>query len=380
MGLPKVNISFGNGNLMQDIAAADGIAGLCGTVATVGLRGVVNQIFNLQDAESKGYTQAAEPTLYRHLKEFYDEVGGNQELYVLGVADTVTLAQMVTDTNATGAKLLVSGSEGRVRLIGCFRKPPVGYNAGTDFMDADVQAAVLASKTFGQARLAELKPLRVLIEGRVADDSKPTVYAPNTSANGFAGVVLGGSLADGSASVGTALGRAVKYGAHIKIGKVANGPLALTQCYIGTKAIKDVTNLEVLHDKGYITFVTHPAKAGFYFGKDQMASTDDYRRLTNGRIVDKAAVIAAAVYVEELQGEVVVDATGNIDELDLQHLRGRIEQAIQVGMAEQISALEVYINPAQNIVSTETLSIKLSVTPLGYTSTINVEIGFKAGL
>lgn len=379
MALPKVNISFGNGNLLQDITGVDLAPGIVGTVATVGLQGVCKSVQNLDDAATQGYTESAEPDMYRHIKEYYAEVAGNKTLWVMGVPDTMTMAQMLTNTNADGAKKLCIAAGGAIRLLAVFRKPPAGYNAGADYMDADVAAAVTASKVFAAARLAELVPLRILVEGRVADDTDAVIYSPNTATNGYAGVVLGGSLSNGSASVGAALGRASAYGAHIKLGKVANGPLSLTAAYIGSKAIKDVTNLEVLHDKGYITFMIHPQKAGFYFGKDFMASADDYRFLTNGLIVDKAAVIAAAVYINELQGEVEVDAAGKISELDINHLKGRIEQQIQVGMPGQISALDVYISPNQNIVNTGTLNIKLSITPLGYTSTINVEIGLKSG-
>lgn len=379
MGLPKVIIAFGNGNLLQDIAALDGITGIVGTVQQEGLQGAVKTVYNLADAVDQGYTLEDEPDMYRHIKEFYGEAGGNQELWVMGVVNTMTMEDMLTDSNEDGAKKLINSASGKIRLLAVYRKPDGGYDPGADFMDADVANAVTASKTFCEARLAELVPLRVILEGRVNDEESGTIYQPTTAANGFAGIVLGGSANDGSASVGTMLGRAAKYGAHIKIGKVANGVLSLTACYIGTKAIKDVTNLETLHDKGYISFMNHPQKAGFYFGKDNMASTDDYRRLTSGRIVDKAAVIAAATYIEELQGEVEVDTAGKISTLDLNHLQGRINQQVQVGMAGQISAFDSYINPDQNIVSTETLALKLSVTPLGYTSQINIEIGLNAG-
>lgn len=378
MSLPKVTVVFGNGNLLQDVAAVDGIAALVGTAATVGLQGVPKTVYNLADAEAQGFTSSAEPAFNRHLKEFYAEVGGNQELHIMGVADTMTLTQMLDDTNESGAKKLLKAAGGVCRLLGVFRKPPVGYAPGADFLDADVSAAVTASKIFATARLAELTPLRILIEGRVADEASATIYAPNTATNGYAGVVLGGSLNDGSASVGTALGRAVKYPAHIKIGKVANGPLALNAAYIGTKAIKDVINLETLHDKGYISFMSHPQKAGIFFGIDHMASTDDYRLLAYGRVIDKAAVIAAAVYVEQLENEVTLDANGNISELDLKHLEDGITQQINVAMADQISTLSVYINPAQNIVNTNKLTVKLSIQPKGYTSVIEVDLGLNA--
>jgi hypothetical protein len=378
MSLPKVSILYSNGNLLQDVDAVDGIAALCGTGSTAGLLGVPKTVYSLEDAEGQGYTEAAEPDMYRHLKEFYSELAGNQELHIMTVPNTMTMAQMLDNTNEGGAKKLITNAQGKVRLLGVFHKPAAGYNGGADFIDSQVPAAIFNAKGFATARLAELVPLRVLIEGRVQNPQAANTLQPKTSSNGFAGVVLGGTRNDGSASVGLALGRAVKYGAHIKMGKVANGPLSISTAYIGDKQIKDVLNLTELHDAGFISFMQHPQKAGFYFGIDRMSSTDDYRLLAYGRVVDKAAVIAAAVYVEDLEGEVAVDAEGKIDASVLSHLEAKIRQQINLNMADQISALIVYINPSQDVINTGKLTIKLRVRPFGYTSFIDIDLGLEA--
>lgn len=378
MSLPKVSILYSNGNLLQDVDAVDGIAALCGTGSTAGLLGVPKTVYSLEDAEGQGFTEAAEPDMYRHLKEFYSELAGNQELHIMVVPNTMTMAQMLDNTNEAGAKKLITDAQGKVRLLGVFHKPEAGYNGGADFIDSQVAAAILNAKGFATARLTELVPLRILIEGRVQNPLANNTLQPKTSSNGYAGVVLGGSRSDGSASVGLALGRAVKYGAHVKLGKVANGPLSISTAYIGSKQIKDVLNLTELHDAGFISFMQHPQKAGFYFGIDRMSSTDDYRLLAYGRVVDKAAVIAAAVYVEDLEGEVAVDADGKIDVSVLSHLEAKIRQQINLNMADQISALIVYINPSQDVINTGKLTIKLRVRPFGYTSFIDIDLGLEA--
>jgi hypothetical protein len=378
MSLPKVTVLFANGGLLQDIQALDGIGAIVGTGTTPGLIGVPKVVYDLPDAEQQGFTEIAEPGMFRHLKEFYAEVSGSQELHIMLVPNTMLLADMLDNTNENGAKKLLRSANGRVRLLSVYRNPPVGYTPGADFIDSDVSAALLKAKVFGEARLADLQPVRILIEGRVTAPSAPNTLEPKTTSNGFAGVVLGGSLPDGSASVGSVLGRAVKYGAEIKIGKVANGPLSLTECYVGDKLIQDVAGLAVLHGVGFISFMNHPQKAGFYIGIDRMASTDDYRLLAYGRVVDKAALIAAAVYIEDLEGEVDVDASGNIDSLELKAMEDRISQQVNVAMGQQISGFEVYINPAQDIINTDTLKAQLRVRPKGYKSFIIVDLGLTA--
>jgi hypothetical protein len=378
MSFPKVTLLYSNGNLLQDVAALDGISALMGTGSTVGLLGVPKTVYNLDDAVTKGFTEEAEPAMYRHLKEFYGEVAGNQALHIMIVPEAMTMAQMLDNTNAAGAKKLLTNAKGYCRLLGVFRAPGNEYDGGEDFIDADVTAALNNSKVFAQARLAELAPIRVLIEGRVQNPDADNTLTPTTLSNGFAGAVLGGSLSDGSASVGLALGRAVKYGAQIKIGKVSNGPLSINTCYVGDKELIDVVNLEALHGAGFISFMLHPRKAGFYFGIDRMASTDDYRLLAYGRIVDKAAVVAVATYVEEIEGEVDTDDNGNMASYAITYLEQRVIQQIGVSMGSQISGVSVTIDPAQNIINTSRTKIKLRVRPKGYNSFIDIELGLDA--
>ncbi|RTL47259.1 MAG: hypothetical protein EKK39_14925 [Sphingobacteriales bacterium] len=381
MSFPKVVVNFGNGNLLPDVNAVDGIMGIVGTVATVSLQNVPLMVYNLADAEQKGITAIAEPVLHRHISEFYAEINGNQLLYVMGVPDSVTMAQMLDKKNATGAKQLLKFSANTIRVLGVYRTPPAGYNAGTDFLDADVIAAVNASKTFCTDQNSNnANFLRVLVEGRVviANQNTPPSVTPTSLSNGYAGIVLGGSANDGSASVGCVLGRASAYAAHIKLGKVANGPLQINQAFIGDKDVTTMVNLETLHDMGFITFITHPTKAGLYFGKDFMCSTDDYRRLVYGRIVDKAAVIAIATYVNNLEEEVDVDANGNIMEIDRLHLADVITQQINNAMSEQISASPTVIIDGSNIINTGTVTIKLLIRPKGYLTDIEVQINLNA--
>ncbi len=380
MSFPKVTVLYANGNLLQDIAALDGIGGVVGTGVTPELLGDPMMVVNLDDAIAQGITEEAEPVMYRHLAEFYGELGGNQQLYIMLVPDTMTQADMVDNTNANGAKKLTTFADGKIRLLVTFYTPDEEYDGGDDFIDEDVAAAITNAKVFAQARLAELIPLRIILEGRVQNPEADNVLEPNESQNGFTGVLLGGTEDDGSASVGLLLGRLVKYPAEIKPGKVANGSLSVNQIYIGAEELKDVAALETLHDAGFISFMKHPQKAGFFFGIDRMCSIDDYRLLAFGRIIDKAAVIAAATYAEEIESEVEIEANGNLASSVVTYLERKIEQQINVAMASQISGVSVYIKPDQNTINTSKVAIKVRVQPKGYLSFIEVELGIVSQL
>lgn len=331
-------------------------------------------------AEIPAVLAADNSKLHKEVKEFYTELGGNQEIYVMIVAKDITMTEMLDSTSVSMANKLIAFAEGKISKLGVFRTPDEGYDAGDDFFDADVLTALTAAKSFVQAQNAKLSFLRVLIEGRLADEDSATIFAPNTATNGFAGVVLGDTVSGTGAAIGLTLGRSAKYACHIKLGKVANGALSANAIFIGTKALKTVTNLDALHGKGVICFVTYPQKAGFFFGIDNMASTDDFKILVHGAVIDAAAKVTAAVYIDELEGEVDTNADGTITELDAKHLEDRVEQQAQVTLGDRITAIEALVDRTVNIINTSTTKVRIRVRPKGYNTFIEVDLGLTAGV
>lgn len=379
-GLPRIIINFSNGNLLRDIAAIDGLGGLMGTVETVALIGVHNIVYNLKDAETKGYTEDAEPTFHRQLKEFYAEISGNQRLHIMGVEETMTMTQMLDKDDPNGAGKLLLAAKGEPRLLGVFRKPDAGYDPGNAFYDGDVESALAKTIPFCQDQNGKYNYLGILVEGRIANEDSNDRLVPKEVETDFGGLVVGGSKADGSASVGTVLGRAVKYPAHIKVGKVANGAIQINEAYIGTKKITEYPGLDALHDSGVISFMTHPRKAGIYIGIDRMANTGDYRRLVYRRLIDKAAMIAVATYVEYIQDEIDVTPEGLIDGHEAMNIESTVVAQLESGMKDQVSpnGFESYVNPDQDIINSETLAVQIRVRPKGYVSFFNVDLGLTA--
>ena len=241
--IPKVGITFSNENLLQNIVAIDGNAALIGTGSLPANLDKVFTITSLPDAVSQGITQVDEPMAYKHIAEFYNELGGNQTIYVLLCAETVTMADMLLSTSSVYANKLIAAGEGKISIVGVFRKPPVAYNAGADFIDTDVTAALTNAKTFVQALNNSLNFTRILIEGRIATEASNTILNVAIQGNDFAGVVLGDTVPGKGAAIGLALGRKMKYPCHIKIGKTANGPLSAASLYIGSKKLGVLNSL-----------------------------------------------------------------------------------------------------------------------------------------
>ena len=339
----------------------------------------INDTLGDTDGEMSGGVAASDNGhVWRQVQEFYQELGGNQALWVMLVADTATMASVLLNTNANGARKLLLSGAGNIGLLGIARIPDNGHAPGSNFIDAEMSAALTAANGLGTYQLGILAPVRTLVGARVANEASSTVLDVQALDLPYAGAVLGSSADDNVPAVGLTLGRAVKYGAEIKVGKVANGPLSISEAFIGTDNIKDIPGLATLHGKGYISFCNHPGKGGVYFGIDRMATPGDFRILAHGRVIDKACRVAAATYANQLEGEVTIDAAGAISDSDLAYLKAEIDQAINVAMGDQISGLEVVINPAQNLINNPTLQVGLNVRPKGYTSFINVTLGLVA--
>ena len=380
MPFPGINTRVSNGNLLQSIAVLDAVPALTLTVSTPALVAATVEVYSLADAESKGFTEAAEPFAHKQLSEYYNELGGKQRLFVFGTPDSMTMAEALTYTEANGVSKLLRAGLGDINLIGIVRKPAANYNPGNAFLDADVSAAVTASKTVGEAMQRANTPVRMLIEGRVADASKTNTYKPNEATNGFAGVVLGGTANDGSAAVAVALARACKYGAHIKLGNGENGALSVSQIYIGTDKYEDRVDVETLHDAGFITFMHRPGSAGYYFGVDNMCSKADDHILVHGRVIDKVQRIAAASYQTFVETGIKMEADGSINATEAKDIEATLESAIKAAMSDQISQVKVNVPLDQDVINTSTLTVEVKVMPLGYLTWITVNLGLAANL
>lgn len=384
MGLPKVEVKLGNGNLGRSVATADGVAGLVLTgVAATGLPlGTPKVIFSVSDAESLGITSdSTNASAYRHIKEFYDLAGEGAALYIMLVADTVTLTQMADLSDANSAKKLLDAAQGRIRLLGLTRKPAAGYTPVlTDGIDKDVLDAVTKAQQLALAFAAQYKPVRILVEGRAVDTENIAQLKDlrTLSANHVA-IVIGSTANDASASVGLALGRAAVIPVQRNLGRVKDGALPVLEAFINTKKVEDFTAADQVHDKGYIFLRTFVGRSGYFFNDDATCApvTDDYSQLALGRVIDKLTLICYQTYLEELNDEIRVDAQGRINVAVIKYLQGKIENAVNTAMAEEISSFSAYINAEQNVISTGKITIAASVVPVGYTKQIEVLLGFE---
>ncbi len=381
MLIPGVSIALANGLIGGVAVSNDRIVGLIGTGSGTGVALLTPFIvYSLENAIEQGFTEEAEPNLYRHLKEFYDIAPIGSKLYVMAAANTETLESLLDKTNVNGASKLLDFAAGEIKVLAVDRKPAAEYVPTTpQFIDSDAIDALVSAKTLVAEYFQKIMPVRILIGARVHDVANVTVFNPSTQDNNAVGMVIGGTKNDGTPSVGLVLGRVAAGPPHRNIGRVKDGSLPATVLYIGDKKIDQYAGINTLISNGFITFQTYPHKAGYFISDDPMATdgADDYRSLANCRVIDKASIIAYQTYLEELKDDVDLDSKGQIAAIDLKHLEAVISNNILLGMGDSISGEpQAFIDPAQNLAAGSKLKVKLRLIPKGYLKQIDVELGF----
>ncbi len=392
MSLPDVKISLQNGTLGSVVQTSDGIAGIVLTGVSEGDITVGDPfvIASLTDAENLGLTASGNAFAYKQIKEFYDEAGEGALLYVLFLDDTVTVDNMANGTNANGAKKLLDYAGGKIRLLG------VIYDADddeaittTNGIDQLCYTAAANMQVLADAYAAKQTPFRGVVGGTGAGLSGgtpgPLSSAALTDQTGSsytrASILIGDTEAEGDAALGLLLGRLAKVPVQRKVSRVKSGPLAaVTEGYIGTTLAEQYTTTGIIHDKAFITLRTFPNKNGYFFANDFTCTptTDDYHFIARGRVIDKAHVITYATFVEEVDEEVPVDESGKIAAGYAKYLEQKITNQLNLTMTanREVSAVSCFVDPNQNVISTNKVNVVLKIRPVGYASDIEVSLGF----
>lgn len=394
--LPRVKIYFENGLIGGTSPSDDGVCGLIATgVAVDGKFALLTPylLTTSDDLSTYGITSANNATIYKAVNDFYTEATDGTKLYLYGVADTVTLSQMV-DVDGIYGKALINYAKGALNCLFAAKKDATGYTATiTDGLDADVYAAITKAQALVEWATDSLyAPLFVIVPGRhysgvAADLALLTERTDNRVA------VMIGDTTSGSndAAVGLLVGRVAAIPVMRSVARVKSGSIGASAFYIGTKS-PESANADVISDAGFVTFRNFIGKAGYYFTDDKLATeaSDDYALIPRRRSIDKAYRIAYKTLVNELNDEVPVTDDGYIPHAICKSIQNEVETAITntMGTAGELgrnpddsndTGVSCYIDPNQNIVATNQFKAKLRIKPFGYPKYIDLYIGFKTG-
>lgn len=405
--LPYVKIDFANGAIGASEPMDDGVTGLvCTAVAvTQTVDGKQETTFaldtpylitKLDDLVKKGVTSESSDvnaTLYKAVKEFYDEAPEGSKLWIMGVTDTVTIADMVDKTKDNAKKLLVAAN-GTIRILAVKVKDKSGYTPTvTTGIDGAVRTAIVNAQGLAEWATETLfAPVMALLEGRHYTGTAETLVANpiNTGNNNRVGVVIGDTVKDSKgAAVGLLAGRIASIPVQRSVARVRTGSIVATTMYIGGVAA-ELGNPETINDCGFICPRTFVGKGGYFWSDDKLAAeaSDDYSLIPRRRVADKAYRITYSTLINEVAEEISVTDDGKISAPVVKAIQTAVESAIVNNMTSRGNlgndpsnpndmGVECYINPDQNIIATSRLDVQVRIKPHGYSKYINVSLGFK---
>lgn len=343
---PKLNIALMNGGLGLLGPAAFGTCGLLIASPSAPVAGYgVPFLCKSKKAVTDAFAQVGNSGIVTAINTyFFGEASEGTSLYIMCMARTTTLATMLAAVNADKLLTLANGA---IRMLGVIKYPDTGTYTPTiaTGFDNDVHAAATAAQTLCNAWFGNKKPFRCLIEGygftTAGDALDYSTVAHNYRNVGIVAANIGDSTANALLIV---LGRAAKVNPNQNIGRIKSKSLNIEQATsikIGATAIENVAvaDLDLLHDKRYISFERNEVESGVVITDDNMLTqtTDDYNNLAYGRVIDNATRITFNTYYRELKDDVEVDEGGRLAPVVEKALEDAIEADMDKNMRGQLS-------------------------------------------
>lgn len=387
MGLPKIKFNIatnGLGLLTADIQKNAGLIITGNMVSSKITIGESKQIFSLEDAEKIGITEDENPFAYKHIKAFYDYAGTGAELWLMLVSDATTMEQMADNTQDLAKKLL-DDAGGKIRVLGICKQSK-GDEETAHGVDADVDKAVIKAQQLAEEFSEKYFPVRILISANNFNGNVSELKDYSTTKFNRVALLLANTDGEKEASIGLALSRLSSTPVQRNIGRVKDGAVEQIGAYFtnGAKVETLSSAWDNIADKNYIFLRNFAGKAGFFFTDDPTLTetTDDFRSLANGFVMDKAVIIAYNVLVENLGDEIPVTNSGTIHPAIIKTWQNEIERNINGQMTAngELSGFKAYIDEKQEIIKTGIMKVSLQLQPVGYAKFIEVNIGFTTAI
>ena len=343
------------------------VATLTGTVAGTLVQNVVTGVASTIDI------------MYYHVSEYF-RVQPKGNLYIGIYAVSADFAEVTTMQNY---------SLGVVRQLGVYTQ--AAYASGT----------VTLLQTQATANETNHKPLEILynpdFQGTAdltALVSLHTLTAQNVSVmfgqDGAAkGYKLWKATAKSIGCLGTCLGAISLSKVSESIAWVGKFNIASTEYDTLNFANGQVYNvisdgsISNLDAKGFVFLRKHIGLSGSYFNNPYtaIAITSDYSRINNNRTINKAIRGLRTFLLPALASPIQVNSDGTLTDDVVAYFESLCKRALDVMQRDaEVSAFSVTIDPSQDILSTSTLEISVSIVPIGSADNIEVNVGFAVSI
>lgn len=387
-------------------ASAENIAGIVfggvvpdtGTYTTLG---TTVELIQASDADALGITaayDAAKKILVRHHIDEYFRLNPNGNLFIMIVAQTVTLAQMCTLANSYVTKL-INDSGKKVKDVGVVRNPATGYTPTlSNGLDGDVLTAVpLAQLIANEYILQNVYLNHIYIEGRQLNGAYSSIKDLRTmdSANVCVVVaqdpVIAALDADYAkyAAVGAVLGMVGIRRVQEDLGcvNVVDNPDKSVDKYTLNNGIlwekpavssgaltSTLTRAEIklLQDKGYIFADLYPNYEGVFLNKHNTctAADNDFAYGSRMRVWNKAARIACSRFIPKYNSTVatvdskITPITITAWERDINNPRNGLGRMVSDG---ECTSSAIFIDPTIEVDPNDTeVEVNMTIGVFNY--------------
>lgn len=389
MALPRINISYNNGNLGTVAESEDGLLVICAKGSAVAGKmeaGTPYRIYRLAGLDALGVTEAGNPALHKAVKQFYEEASeGTPVMVAVYTEETMTA---FCDKDSGSLRGILRKANGALRGIVVLH-PDVESPDVADGISSDVFAAMTKAQQVADFAAEEMyAPVFAVLDGYAYDGDASKLKDLSDGMSNRVAIVLGNDDPDERhAAVGYLAGRIASIPVQRNIGRVKDGPIAAPVLYLNDKKVEEsMDDIETIYGKMYITPLTHVGRSGYYYTDDRLccAVTDDYSHITARRTIDKAVRIAYGVLLDGLLDEIEINDDGTMQEPILKEIEANVEKAVDSAMTasgELVSVdgsgVECIIDPKQNVRSTSRIDALIKVRPYGYSRDITAHFGFK---
>lgn len=387
-----IEINILNGDLGQLAPSEDGLCGLLlqSAVAPSGLALLTaTSITSLAAAEDLGITAAFDAAnsvvCWEVINEFYAEAGTGVTLWLMVTAQTVTQTVAWDVANAaTYFGKLQTAAGGKIRIMSMVRSHASGYTpTTTDGVDADVLTAMAKAQALAEAYRVLHQPFVCLVPGHYYQDNESSLKDLTTYDYNWVAGLIGDTVTGTGCAIGLLLGRLAATAVDTEPGRVKDGARTNTAWYFNA-TLMNLAEAQgagrAIETKGWITQGMYVGKSGFFFtnGWTATARTDDFDRVTRGRIIQKADRITYEVYLNEILDDIQLnETTGRMSTNAAKYYQQIIQRALENSLLAdtEISGIQVQIDPLQDVLTTGMVCVDVRLVPDAYANSFKINLG-----
>ena len=387
MSLPKVSIEIASGGLGRTPSLLDGISALLITGSKTKIASASDTLYSAPtalyayaDIKKLNLDTVGEQNVYAQVQDFYNQAGKGSQLWLMLVAKDRPFSELFAEGGPCDT--LASEAKGEIRLLGVSHAERTGSNlkSAVNGLKGNVHAAVPLAQGYATRMQALAQPLQIILAGNEVS-SLTDLSSYSTGTNTHVSLLIGGKKKESKeTALGFTIGLLSRLPVQRSLARVKNGALSIAEATFsnGDRVESHSGQFESLHEKRYLFFRNYTGLAGYYIADDLNLNTEtaDTSNIATQRVLDKAIRLVRKIYVEEIAEEVLLE-DGKLSRANIKYLEGKIENALNEAMTNraEISTVEAFIDPEQNVLSTDRLDVSLSITPIGYTKKISIDIG-----